>query len=184
MQDAIDNNYELTSRKAQELTAYWHKLAEQARGIPPRTTFDPIAIPTVLPSVFLIERLDADTFRFRLQGTDFSERSVSDMTGTVLHRSTVTDNQSPIFGLVDRVLDTPCGLQILGVEQSEQGRQSLVEYVALPLTDEEGVARFVVGSGYPLATLGYEDEVTRNVPLVAVKDLKEIKLPVFDDLQD
>lgn len=183
MQDAIDNDHSLTSQKAQELTAYWNKLAEEAGAIPHRTAFDPIAIPSVLPSVFLIERLDADTYRFRLQGTDFAERSVSDLTGTVLRRPK-TNDPSPIFGLLDRVLDTPCGLQILGVEQSEQGRQSLVEYVALPLTDEEGANRFVVGSGYPLATLGYEDDETQHVPLVEVRDMKEISLPAFDDQQD
>lgn len=176
MQDALDNDHALTSRKAQELAAYWHKLAETAGGIPSRTAFDPIAIPSALPSVFLIERLDSDTYRFRLLGTDFAERGVIDLTGTLLKRSEVAPDQSPIFAVLDRVLDTPCGLQILGVEQSEQGRQSLVEYVAFPLTDEDGASRFVVGSGSPLATLGYDDEETRYGPLIEVRDLREIPL--------
>jgi len=178
MQDALDNDHALTSRKAQELTAYWHKLAKAAGGIPPRTAFDPIAIPSVLPSVFLIERLDADTYRFRLLGTDFAERGVSDLTGALLKRSEVDADRSPIFAVLDRVLDTPCGLHILGVEQSEQGRQSLVEYVALPLTEEEGGTRFVVGSGSPLATLGYEDEKIGYGPLIEVRDLREMPLSV------
>jgi len=176
MQDAIDNDHALTSRKAQELAAYWYKLATTVDGIPSRTAFDPIAIPSALPSVFLIERLDADTYRFRLLGTDFAERGVSDLTGTLLKRSDVAPDQSPIFAVLDRVLDTPCGLHILGVEQSEQGRQSLVEYVAFPLGDENGAARFVVGSGSPLATLGYDDEETRYGPLIEVRDLREIPL--------
>ncbi len=180
MQDALNNDHALTSRTAQELTAYWHKLSETAGGIPPRTAFDPIAIPSALPSVFLIERLDADTYRFRLLGTDFAERGVSDLTGTLLKRSEVNADRSPIFSVLDRVLDTPCGLHILGVEQSEQGRQSLVEYVAFPLADDEGSSRFVVGSGSPLATLGYDDEETRYGPLIEVRELKEITLPVAE----
>ena len=178
MQDALNNDHALTSRKAQELTAYWHKLSETAGGIPPRTAFDPIAIPSTLPSVFLIERLDADTYRFRLLGTDFAERGVSDLTGTLLKRSEVAADRSPIFAVLDRILDTPCGLHILGVEQSEKGRQSLVEYVAFPLSDEESASRFVVGSGSPLATLGYEDEATGYGPLVEVRDLREIPLAI------
>ncbi len=178
MQDALDNDRALTSRKAQELTAYWQKLAKAAAGIPPRTAFDPIAIPSALPSVFLIERLDANTYRFRLLGTDFEERGVSDLTGTLLKRAEVNADRSPIFAVLDRVLDTPCGLHILGVEQSEQGRQSLVEYVALPLTDEEGGARLAGGSGSPLATLGYEDEETGHGPLIEVRELREIPLAI------
>lgn len=180
MQDALNNDHALTSRTAQELTAYWHKLSETAGGIPPRTAFDPIAIPSALPSVFLIERLDADTYRFRLLGTDLAERGVSDLTGTLLKRSEVNADRSPIFSVLDRALDTPCGLHILGVEQSEQGRQSLVEYVAFPLADEEGSSRFVVGSGSPLATLGYDDEETGHGPLIEVRDLREIPLTISE----
>ncbi|HBM89968.1 MAG TPA: hypothetical protein DD437_15590, partial [Rhodobiaceae bacterium] len=180
MQDALNNDHALTSQTAQELTAYWHKLSETAGGIPPRTAFDPIAIPSALPSVFLIERLDADTYRFRLLGTDFAERGVSDLTGTLLKRSEVNADRSPIFSVLDRALDTPCGLHILGVEQSEQGRQSLVEYVAFPLADEEGSSRFVVGSGSPLATLGYDDEETGHGPLIEVRDLREIPLTISE----
>jgi hypothetical protein len=180
MQDALNNDHALTSRKAQELTAYWHKLAEASGGIPDRTAFDPIAIPSTLPSVFLIERLDADTYRFRLLGTEFAERGVIDLTGTLLKRSEMTVDQSPIFAVLDRILDTPCGLHILGVEQSEHGRQSLVEYVAFPLKNDEGAPQFVVGSGSPLATLGYEDEKTGYSPLVEVRDLREIPLSVAE----
>ncbi|MAN62861.1 MAG: hypothetical protein CMI60_13045 [Parvibaculum sp.] len=180
MQDALDNDHALTSRKAQELTAYWHKLAKAAGGIPPRSAFDPIAIPSALPSVFLIERLDADTYRFRLLGTDFAERGVSDLTGALIKRSEVNADRTPIFSVLDRVLNAPCGLHILGVEQSEKGRQSLVEYVALPLTDEEGAYRFVVGSGSPLATLGYDDEATGYGPLIEVRDLREIPLSISE----
>eukprot|EP00435_Cladocopium_sp_Y103_P077974 s1_g1713.t1 len=181
MQDAVDNDHGFTSRQAQELTAYWDQLARQAGGIPPRTAFDPIAIPNVLPSVFLIERLDADTLRFRLLGTDFAERGVVDLTGSVLERRQVAEDGSPIFAVLDRALDTPCGLHLLGVEQSEKGRESLVEYVAFPLNDEEGNTRFVVGSASPLATLGYEDEDRRFGPLREVRDLREIPLTFSDD---
>ncbi len=176
MQDARNNDHAPTSRQAQELTAYWNRLTEPAGGIPPRAAFDPIAIPAALPSVFLIERLDVDTYRFRLLGTDFAERGVIDLTGTLLKRSEVDPDRSPVFSVLDRVLDTPCGIQMLGVEQNEQGRQVLVEYVALPLADEEGIARFVVGTGSPRATLGYEDDEIGFTPLVEVRHLQEIPI--------
>lgn len=176
MQDTPSTKHRFTSRQAQDLTAYWRKLAVKAGNIPARADFDPIAIPTILPSVFLIERLDNDTYRFRLQGTDFTDRGVSDMTGIMLTQQTAGSRQSPIIDVLTRVLDTPTGLHILGVEQSKQGRQSLVEYVTLPLLDEEGTPRFVVGCGSPLATLGYDDENKKQGPLIEVRDLREISL--------
>ncbi len=177
MQDAR-NNETRTSRQAQELIAYWNKLVEAEGGIPPRAAFDPIAIPSVLPSVFLIERLDEDTYRFRLQGTDYVERSFSDLTGAVIERDKAAEIGSPIFSVLDRVLGTPCGLQLTGVEQNEQGRQLLVDYVALPLTDDAGIPRFVMGCGSPLTTVGYDDGDALHIPLVEVRDLREIPISI------
>ena len=171
------NELSLTSQKAQELTAYWRKLATKAGSIPNRTDFDPIAIPAILPSVFLIERLEENTYRFRLLGTEFADRGVSDMTGIKLQRDDTKAGQRPIFGLLDRVLDTPCGLHFLGVEQSEQGRQSLVEYVALPLLDSNGAPKYIVGNASPLATLGYDDEETVvEGPLIEVREVREVSV--------
>ena len=175
MQDAR-NTTTRTSQQAQELLAYWNKLVEAEGGIPARSAFDPIAVPSVLPSFFLVERVGADTYRFRLQGTDYTERSVSDLTGVVIERHQMADVGSPIFSVLDRVLDTPCGLQLTGVEQNEQGRQLLVEYVALPLTDDAGTPRFVMGCASPLTTLGYDDTESLHIPLVEVSDLREIPI--------
>jgi len=177
MQDAADNELPRTSQKAQRVTAHSRKLAAKTGSIPHRVDFDPIAIPEVLPSVFLIERLEENTYRFRLQGTEFADRGVSDMTGLKLQRDATQAGQRPIFGLLDRDLDTPCGLHFLGVEQSEQGRQSLVEYVALPLLDSEGAVRYIVGNASPLATLGYDDEETVvEGPLIEVREIREISV--------
>jgi len=176
MPDTLSKERPITSRQAQGLTAYWRELVNKTGDIPSRVDFDPIAIPTILPSIFLIERLQQDTYRFRLQGTEFADRGVSDLTGIVLTSEKAKPGQSPLFDILTRVLGTPTGLHILGVEQSEKGRQSLVEYVALPLLDTNGMPRFVVGSASPLATLGYDEDSTKQGPLVEVHGLQEIPI--------
>ncbi len=178
MQDALDNDHAITSKKPQELMAYWNKLANSEGGIPRRSDFDPIAIPSALPSLFLFERLDADTYRLRLQGTDFGTRGIVDLTGALLERSKTDQGQGPIFQVLDQVSETPCGVHLLGVEQSSQGRESLVEYVVLPLLDESGDVTFVVASGSPLATLGYDDDTTEQSPLTELRSIREIPLAV------
>ncbi len=165
-----------SSKQAEEIARYWNALADKANGIPDRADFDPIAIPSTLPTVFLIERLEDNTYKMRLQGTNFTERGIADLSGSVFTPDLTKTSHSPVYRLLKRVLETPCGLQFIGIERCENGRQALVEFSAFPLTDDLGVPRFVIGTGVQLATLGYEDESETCEPLVEVREVREIEI--------
>jgi hypothetical protein len=183
-QDPADETPAFTSKQAKEIARYWNKLADKAQGIPDRSAFDPIAIPGTLPTVFLIERLEADTYKMRLQGTNFTERGIADLSGSVFTPDRTKASISPVYRLLEKILDTPCGLQFIGIERCENGRQALVEFAAFPLLDNLGVPRFVVGTGAQLATLGYMDESEICEPLVEVREVREIEIPQSGALAD
>ncbi|MEI9902070.1 MAG: PAS domain-containing protein [Hyphomicrobium sp.] len=63
------------------LFAYWDKVRGN-RGTPRRFEIDPGKIATILPSTFILERLDAETYRFRLAGTQVCDMFGSELRGT------------------------------------------------------------------------------------------------------
>lgn len=58
----------LKHKTSETLFAYWDKVRD-GRATPRRFDIDPGKIAGILPSTFILERLDADTFRYRLAGT-------------------------------------------------------------------------------------------------------------------
>lgn len=69
---------QLKHKTSETLFAYWDKVRGN-RATPRRFEIDPGRIAAILPSTFILERLDAEHFRFRLAGT-----KVCDMFGTEL----------------------------------------------------------------------------------------------------
>jgi hypothetical protein len=71
------------------LYAYWDKVRGD-RVTPRRFEIEPARIASILPDTFILERLDAETFRYRLAGT-----RVCDMFGFELRGSNFFDGWSP-----------------------------------------------------------------------------------------
>lgn len=173
------------SPEAKDLADYWFRLAASARGVPPRASFDPIDIPRLLPNIFLFERIAPGTFKVKLQGTSFTERGVRDITGTVHATGKATDAERPLFELFERLLDTPCGLHLIGVEQNLAGRNDLIESVGFPLADGSGAPRFIVSIIKALQIISYEDkhqipDPTANMSLMEIRQVTEIPLDQLD----
>ncbi len=180
---APDHPETLTFATAQTkaLNDYWFDLAYKAKGVPARADFDPIAIPALLPNILLYEKVAEDQFRVRLQGTEFSNRGIPDATGNILAPSEAKSGKSPFFEIMARVLNTPCGLKILGVERNSEGRNVVIEAVGFPLNDANGEATFLVAIVMPLATESYAEGNLSAHSLVELREASEITLRHLSD---
>lgn len=71
----------LKHKTNQALFAYWDKVRAD-RITPRRFEIEPSKIGALLPSTFILERIDAETFRFRLAGTHVCEMFGTELRGT------------------------------------------------------------------------------------------------------
>jgi len=72
---------QLKHKTSQTLFAYWDKVRGN-RATPRRFEIDPGKIAGILPSTFILERLDPDTYRFRLAGTHVCDMFGAELRGT------------------------------------------------------------------------------------------------------
>jgi hypothetical protein len=71
----------LKHKTSETLFAYWNSVRGN-RATPRRFEIEPGKIASILPSTFILERLDAETFRFRLAGTRVCEMFGAELRGT------------------------------------------------------------------------------------------------------
>ncbi len=181
--DLTGQKIAFVSSQARDLSDYWFQLARDADGVPTRASFDPIAIPRLLPDILLLERLGDGNYQVRLQGTAFRERGLTDRTGEILNREDADVGRSALYQAVDKVLDTPCGLRLICVEQNLKGKRSLVEIVSYPLTDDNGTPRFTIAVTQTLETIGYADGRTSQYALTEIREMTGISLGLRNHVQ-
>lgn len=165
-----------SSEHSKALINYWNSLAAETDSIPARASFDPIAIPKLLPFIILYERLDTDQFQVRLQGTSFSERGLLDVTGTVLTPNQTDPSSELMNSALAHIIDAPCGLRIVGVDRNAQGKNALIEGLGLPLVDDTGTPRFVIAVVAILETINYSTEKSLLTGLTEIRETAEIPL--------
>lgn len=173
---SLEEEISFSSEQAKSLIDYWNSLAKQANCLPTRASFDPIAIPQLLPYIILYERLDTDKYQVRLQGTSFVDRGISDVTGTVLTPVAGDPSSELMNSALARICEAPCGLRIVGVDRNAQGKNALIEAVGLPLVDDAGTPAFVVAVVALLETIDYSDAPTPLMGLTEVRETMEIPL--------
>jgi hypothetical protein len=161
------------------LTTYWQGLARRRGGVPLRSEFDPIAVPSLLSSLLIVERISAEAYKIRLQGTGFEGRGIEDWTGQIWVDDPLDPDNGPSFELFRQVLDTPCGLRIVGIEQSSSRRLVRFEAVGFPLADDDGTPRFIVVTVAPLETVGYETDHNKLRTLQSIESQQV--LPVLSN---
>ncbi|MCB1519780.1 MAG: PAS domain-containing protein [Hyphomicrobiaceae bacterium] len=71
----------MKSKTSQLLFTYWNEV-RNGRLAPRRFEIEPSRITPILPETFILERLDADTYRFRLAGTRICEDFGTELRGT------------------------------------------------------------------------------------------------------
>lgn len=119
-------------RSSQILLAYWNEV-RAGRLAPRRLEIEPSRIAGILSETFMLERVDAHTYRYRLAGTRLCELFGSELRGTnflavLSHRDRLD---------IERLAATICdkgAAAVLTLEGSADSRQRLeLEVVLLPL---------------------------------------------------
>lgn len=142
----------------QTLFNYWNKVRDQ-RLAPRRFEIEPSQIAAILPATFILERVDGETFRFRLAGTAICDAFGQDFRDTnFLSGWTETDRIA-----IERLLSVVTlhgGVGVLDIEVSnERDANSIIpvrslrfEVVLLPLFHTRDVVDRVLGAMTPLTT--------------------------------
>jgi hypothetical protein len=125
------------------LSVYWHGL--NAGATPARAQFDPMAIPALLPHVYLVE-LEADPFRvrYRLTGTKSDEWNGFNLTGRYIDEFLVPDLNG-----ANRVLIAAYRASWLSGQPTyskyywptRSGLQMVVGFGVFPLTVDDKIAQ-------------------------------------------
>ena len=150
---------------SQQLYTYWNDVRGD-RLAPRRFEIEPSRIAAILPDTFILERIDANTARFRLAGTRICEAFVAEFRGI---------NIFDLLGALDRAslkhaVATICkegGVGLFVLEgATESGKILVFEMLIVPLIHTNETVDRLLGSLTPVnppAWLGHEPVTIRRL---------------------
>ncbi|OAB54846.1 hypothetical protein AY600_09405 [Phormidium willei BDU 130791] len=160
-----------------QMLAYWRSKVD-GLGPPRKAAIDPTEIPQLLPDLLIYERIAPDHFRVRVIGTRVTARIGVDPTGANIFELFSQRFKASVVAAMNRILDEPC-VQITTVkDRFPSGRESLVEVVRLPLSDEVGVARYIISSTAELQPLTFSDP--REAPELMAEPVENVFFALDD----
>ena len=140
---------DLKHKTSQILFAYWNRVRD-GRPTPRRFEIEPARIAAILPSTFILERIDAETYRFRLAGTN-----VCDIFGVELRGSNFLDGWTTLdrLSLIRHLaaLSKHGAIEAIHLEAAPPGRASTpFEALLLPLRHTGETIDRILGALSPL----------------------------------
>lgn len=136
----------------QVLFDYWNAI-RAGRPAPHRSEIEPGDIRRVLPYVFILERKDRDTYRFRLAGTGLCSTYGMEFRG---HNMLSLWSDDCVETLKQAMDDVAVNATISVVEYTaatNDGREATFEMILLPLAHEDGSMTRVLGAAVPIDPL-------------------------------
>lgn len=132
-------------KNAQELLRYWQTLNGETT-VPQQRHLKPAEMKNILPSVFVLQRYDAQHFTFRLAGTGYCALFGREFrTQNIL--ALFQDHTRKYFGvLLDRVVGVPCAGIAQAQAETLSGETCSLEYLLLPLADADGRVNRILGT--------------------------------------
>jgi hypothetical protein len=139
----------LKHNTSQTLFSYWDKV-RGSRTTPRRFEIEPGKIAAILPSTFILERVDAEVYRFRLAGTRVCDTFGVELRGTnFLDGWSATDRLSLIRHLA--ALTKQGAVETIHMEAAPMARASTpFEVLLLPLQHTDQIIDRVLGAFSPL----------------------------------
>jgi len=139
----------LKHKTSQILFSYWDSVRGE-RATPRRFEIEPARIATILPSTFILERIDAETYRFRLAGTN-----VCDIFGVELRGSNFLDGWTTLdrLALIRHLaaLSKHGAIEAIHLEAAPVARASTpFEVLLLPLRHTGEAIDRILGALSPL----------------------------------
>ncbi|WOF74391.1 PAS domain-containing protein [Parvibaculaceae bacterium PLY_AMNH_Bact1] len=135
----------MTHQTVQGLLDYWNEL-RGSRPAPKRSEIEPRDLKRVLPHVFILERNDRWTYRFRLAGT-----GLCNVYGMEFRRHNMAalwqdESQQEILKLLNDVTGTGAIGLVEYTAETPDNRQLSLEMVLLPLAQDNGAVTRVLGA--------------------------------------
>jgi hypothetical protein len=130
----------------EDLLAHWQSLpvAEGAK-VPAKSTLSPEVIKPYLANVGIFERVDRYELQVRLFGTQLDEKFGKAMTGANLFDIHPREQWDFYADCYESMLDTPAGCRMVREAIDTNNRVIHGVNLALPMADEDGETRYLVG---------------------------------------
>jgi hypothetical protein len=161
---------QLKHKTSQILFSYWDKVRGN-RGTPRRFEIDPGKIASILPSTFILEKVEADNYRFRLAGTQVCDMFGAELRGTnFLTGWTPTDRVSLVRHLA--ALSKQGAVETVHMEAAPTARPSTpFEMILLPLRHTGEHIDRVLGALSPLQPPEWLGELPLTVKRIISQEL-------------
>lgn len=135
----------MKQRTLQILYAYWDGL-RAGRIAPLRLEIDPSRIGAILPEIFLLERVDAATYCFRLAGTRLCEIFGSELRGTNLLDGWPAADRTKLAGALGLTCEHGAATHLVMEGIAGTSRRVELEALMLPLIHSGNAIERVLGA--------------------------------------
>ena len=153
--DIIDGRPALRLQQNRDLLAHWEKL-RGTRRTPMRSDFNPMALPSYLPHLVMVEPKLPDEATIRIFGSELVHRLGMDLTGHNLLSLYSGEEQEKIFRLLCRLTEDQIVAQVYSSWKTPSGAAFETENLWLPLTAPDGTVTRLLGSIWELEA--FKDE--------------------------
>ena len=142
----------MTHQTVQALLNYWNELRGD-RPAPMRSEIEPRDIKNILPHVFILERNDRWTYRFRLAGTGLCTTYGMELRRHNMAALWKDDSQQKILSLLNDVTGSGIVGTIDYTAETPDNRQLSMQMILLPLAQDNGAITRVLGAAIPVDDL-------------------------------
>jgi hypothetical protein len=152
----IERAADITDPELRALYSYWIS-KRGTRRMPRRADIDPVDIPSLLPSVFLVDVGGPPLrFRFRLIGTAICARWGGDATGKYLDEVDVDGEHDTMRRQYAAVVET--GMPRFDVEEfiTDSGRYLHYQRLLLPLSADDLTPNMLLGGQQGIGLEGFQ----------------------------
>lgn len=121
-----------------QLFQYWHSLKAEAKTHPSRRSFNPMAVPHLLPNVLLIDTCAPNTGTIRLAGTGLDALYQRHLKGEHLPTLFVSADQSTVYTALQG-LEAQYGAIVIQATMDGPKGVIVSEFVFMSLTNDDGI---------------------------------------------
>lgn len=158
-----------------DLLAYWRRMPRSvvqtevgARNLPHRNSLNPADIKSLLPNIYLLERVDHNHTIVRLRGTWLDERVERPRDNYNLFEQYSEEHRESYKDFLEALVGQPCGAALRRQRTNDYGRSFCYHTSYFPMIGdgegEQGARMFLIGVGW-LEPLG-EKSVVEDTPVL------------------
>lgn len=141
-------------KTSEKLYRYWNHVRGE-RSAPNRFEIEPSKIAGILPTTFILERLSAEVYRFRLAGTRMCEIFGKELRGTDFLETWPSDDRLLLIRNLS-ILTNQAATALIRFQATARGEQPIeLELLLLPLFHTQKKIDRIVGCCSPLEVPGW-----------------------------